>query len=131
MPAYPEDHTLATHVKGLQHYYYLLLTTVTFTNLFLHARLLLLSINCIVLFVIMNNLKLLLECERLVAGPKFDIGTLSMRPEAHHLGAAPGQRHNFSNDLRVFSEDRPETMNLNSKFFARYYIHRVQEKRCH
>jgi len=30
------------------HYYYFLLTTVTFTNLFLHARLLLLSINCIV-----------------------------------------------------------------------------------
>jgi len=30
------------------HYYYLLLTTVLFTNLFLHARLLLVSINCIV-----------------------------------------------------------------------------------
>jgi len=33
------------------------LTTVTFTNLFLHARLLLLSINCIVLYCIIRNVR--------------------------------------------------------------------------
>ena len=36
-------------------YYYVLLTIVTFTNLFLHARLLLLSIYCIVLYCIVKN----------------------------------------------------------------------------
>jgi len=39
-------------VNFCAYYYYLLLTTVMFTNLFLHACLLLLSINCIVLSIV-------------------------------------------------------------------------------
>jgi len=36
-------------MRDLHSYYLLVLTTLMFTNLFLHARLLMLSINCIVL----------------------------------------------------------------------------------